>query len=236
MTNMYVKIVLTLLVVLTAALVVKVSRPTIVVEAPLPAPPSRAEAALYRNVAALSLWNITLEAAIPKLEELGDVKIDADWNALSKVGISRDDQIRVLMNSGEFHEKIKTALTCGHPGLELVCEGEGDTVSVTTESNFAKGLIVRTYDVRDLLTDRYWGIKVAPADVEEIQRHRIESLAGIIEVSIGGGSLDEYNLWLVTNTGMRAELRPWAGRLIVTQTARNHRKIERMLATLRQIQ
>jgi hypothetical protein len=233
---MYVKIVLTLLVVLTAALVVKVSRPAIVVEAPLPAPPSRAEAALYRDVAPIYLWDIRLEAAIPKLEELGKVKIEVDWDALAKVGISRDEEICLLMNSGQFDEKIKTALTYNHPGLELVCDGEGDTVSVTTESNFAKGLTVRTYDVRDLLTDRYWGVKVAPPDVDEILDRRNSELAAMVEDCLGYGNWERFAAPTHTGAPVGAAVRHWAGWLIVTQTAGNHRKVERVLATLRQMQ
>jgi hypothetical protein len=233
---MYVKIVLTLLVVLTAVLAVGVSRPRIVVEAAIPAPPGRADAALDRQVNSLPVSETTVEAAVKVLETLGEVKLDVNWDALANAGVRRTDRIQAHVNAGTFGSAIQSVLASGHPGLVLVCDADGDVVTVSTASAFVKDLEVRTYDVRDLLTDRYWGIKVAPADIDEIQGSRIASLAGTIEECVGEGSWDRHNFTQVSYGGSWAEFQWWAGRLIVTQTARNHRKIERMLATLRQMQ
>jgi hypothetical protein len=233
---MYVKLMLTLLVVATAVLAFRVSRP-VVVEAPIPGPPGSAEAALDREMDPLPFWDMTVEAAVRKLQIVGNVKLDVDWDALAKAGINRGDHIVGHTNSSPFRETIETALTASHPGIRLVCEGAGDTVSVTTETAFAKGLTVRTYDVRDLLTDKYWGIAVAPADVPDMQEHRLESLIRVIEGSIGWRTWEDRITAAVSQIpGNGASIDAWAGRLIVTQSPRNHRKIERLLATLRQMQ
>jgi hypothetical protein len=222
---MYVKLMLTLLVVATAMLAFRVSRPAVVV-APIPAPPGSAEAALDREMDPLPIWDLTVESAVRKLQIVGKVKLDVDWDALAKAGIHRGDPIVGHTNSSPFREIIETTLTASHPGIRLVCEGEGDTVSVTTETAFAKGLTVRTYDVRDLLTDNYWGIAVAPAEIPDTQQGHMYSLVFVIETSIGEGTWDNPSV---------ATIQTWAGRLIVMQTPRNHHKIERMLATLRQM-
>ncbi|MDB5172699.1 MAG: hypothetical protein JWN51_1472 [Phycisphaerales bacterium] len=232
---MYVKITLTLLVVLTAGLLAKVWRPAVIVEAPIPAPPGQADAALDRGMGAISLGDTTVEETVKELEKAANVKIDVNWDALKIVGISRADHVTISMDGGEFRDRIEAALTYGHTGIQLVCEEAGDTVTVTTIGSFAKGLTVRAYDVRDLLTDQYWAVKVAPPDVNDIHERRTEELASIVEDCVGSGSWD-YDSRKGAKTGNGAVLRHWAGRLIVTQSARNHRKIERVLATLRQMQ
>jgi hypothetical protein len=234
---MYVKFMLTVLVVATAMLAFRISRP-VVVEAPIPAPPGSAEAALDREMDPLPFWDMTVEAAVRKLQIVGNVKLDVDWDGLAKAGIHRGDNIVGHTSSTPFSETIETALTAGHPGLRLVCEGEGDTVSVTTETAFLRGLTVRTYDVRDLLADSYWGIAVAPAETPDTQQGRMYSLVFVIETSIGQHTWtwDDRSAAVASmQSGSIATIQTWAGRLIVTQTPGNHRKIERMLATLRQM-
>jgi hypothetical protein len=238
---MYVKFMLAVLVVATAMLAFRVSRP-VVIEAPMPATPGSAEAALDREMDPVPLWDMTVEAAVRKLQIMENVKIDVDWDALAKAGIHPDDHIvrRTYFGntkSSPFSETIEAALTARHPGVRLVCEGVGDTIFVTTETAFAKGLTVRTYDVRDLLTDKYWGIAVAPADVPDMQEHRLESLIRVIEGTIGWRTWEDRVTAAVSQIpGNGASIDAWAGRLIVTQSPRNHRKIERLLATLRQMQ
>ena len=74
---------------------------------------------------------------------------------------------------------------------------------------------VRAYDVRDLLSDDYWGVKTPPGEFEAVQKERMLSLRSIVREYIDSGESNDPFSGVAAGEHVEA----LAGRLIVTHTA-----------------
>jgi len=113
----------------------------------------------------------------------------------------------------------------------------GDEVIVSLGGHFTRDkLKLRCYDIRDLLTDEFWGAKTPTEHADEVLADRSASIATLIEAAAGlenypfaGGSRgdDAYLDGFGWNLNMS-----W--RLFVAQTSYGQRRFEMAIARLRE--
>jgi hypothetical protein len=106
------------------------------------------------------------------------------------------------------------------------------SVQGTSRTFPAGALTLRIYDVRDLLTDEYWGYQSADQSVFEGDsrlgelRWLVQNLAGMKNYELQSGTHGQEPEGF-------ASINSSAGRLFVVQTAYGHLQVEAFLARLR---
>ena len=115
----------------------------------LPAAP----AAAGRGVPALSLDQTPLSDTIAFLQNLTGLTISVDRPRLEQAGVERDAPVSLQLRNVSFRKTLTLILdgvSVGEPLTFYVDEG---VVTITTLEHADSELIVKVYDVRDLLVD-----------------------------------------------------------------------------------
>jgi hypothetical protein len=258
---MYVKVMLTLFVALTALIALMLARP------PSPADPlaGRVEVpnSLNTVIDELKLNSASLERAVETLQQQTGANIVVNWNEFDATGIDRKQLVEVQLRNVTLLAALRVLFDHGRPGRgqhgefrlpRYECEFNGGVVTVFNPSHRAPELLVRAYDVRDLLTDRFHAPPVAVPDPGSNRVAGVHPAGDEPQASSGsdGGGPAERLAELVAlvqrdpscadpmwgpSTFAAGALMPsingWAGRLIVVQTAERHRNVGALLAELR---
>lgn len=196
---------------------------------------------LHQIIPELKLESTTLEHAIDMLRDTTDSNIVVYWNDLEKLGIKRDAPINVHLWHVSLDRALDIALILGgaDDASTLRAVQDGIIVVASPERLRTGGLVaIRMYDVRDLIDMIRIEPEVATAATRPVNRDAIkprtvstseeaaEELIRLIEDTV------DTDTWK-DNGGSIGMIRELAGRLIITQTPANHRKIVNLLRTLR---
>lgn len=188
-------------------------------EARAPASDEAVRTALYR-VVELKLNDIRLSDAIDKLRGITGVPVTVNWKALEAAGIPRDEPLSLHVRNVHASTALDLLLRIASPeGTRLGWMIDTGVVSVSTSDDLAKNVIVRVYDIRDLIGKGVQGNNRAD---------RVRAIMKVLTDRVDPGSWRQHG-------GRVATLRELQGQLIITQTAQNHRAIIDLLEAVRSL-
>ncbi|HEX8913223.1 MAG TPA: hypothetical protein VF796_12760, partial [Humisphaera sp.] len=193
---------------------------------------------------------VPLAEAIESLRKQGDVNVYVNFKALEAAGIARDFPVfGVSVRNVTFAEALNLVLDAASaPTAKLGFCVRGNVIYVSTgEDLSAVDVSTRIYDIADLiLTERArWralnppptapatqpagGVISGPNQPDPHEPTAAEFAEGITALLMQSVAPDTWR----DNGGMVGAMRELNGRLIVGQTADNHRRVEAVLAALR---
>jgi hypothetical protein len=246
MGSMYRNVVLTILAITTSFIAIRLALPA----APPGLDPFKSERifqanrqVLEKRIAHLSLKNMTVGQAIEQLCAQAGVPLAANWKGLEQ---TRDRPVDSELRDVTFGDAVQFLLCLDrsdwsynpYPQVEFdvangsVFIGLGNALSAAPPEFPARAMTVRIYDVRDLLTDEYWGY-ISTASVTANGESRLGTIAQLVQRHAG---LKNWELSGGTNDhgGLGVASMNWiAGRLVVAQSTYGHMRIEAFLARLR---
>ncbi len=231
---MYIKIILTLVLLALGAIAAEVWRPQ-----PLPAEvhPARPLAAgdlkLREHVEHLDLRDLSREDAIAQLQTTTGATLVVDWRSLAEAW--RDDEkayrsfkLKAVVGGAPLQAVLKGVL--GHSACFQV---DGSVISIARDDTVtAREMTVRGFDVSDLISDDYWGVRTPDADVAAVRAARMERVRDVVAQHDGGASW-HINYMGSGTPGGNASISVLGATLVVTQTTDGHENIARILAELR---
>jgi hypothetical protein len=230
--------------VLAIPILLLVGRPS---HAGVPAPgakPANTYADLNRNIPELKLDAATpLESAIEVLRTATHANIVVDWDSLADAGVKRDARVRAHLWDVTLDQALRAIEAVADKEALISHERQNGIIVVAARDKLRRGgQVVCVYDVRPILDD-----------LIEYHRDRVPATrpaqddAGTAASRAAVPSLDEATEGLVRMIQATVEpdgwrdqswgegfARPFAGRLVITQTPENHRKIAELLRRLRE--
>lgn len=175
-----------------------------------------AEALISKPIERLDLDHQTFDEAIDTLQRLSGVTIWIDRAELPVHLISAVTPISLHLKGGSLTNALNALSLLQAGQVQLGYMVQDGIVLITSRGKASHNPIVRTYDVRDLVT---------PPDARGT-KNGDDRLLTVIESQI-----DEES-W-ADNGGPTGKLSLWHGRLIVSQTWPNQEAISELLQTLR---
>ena len=186
-------------------------------EAKAPANDELARTAMHQ-VVDLKLNDTRITDAIERLRDLTATQISVNWRALEAAGIRRDEPVSLRLRNVHASTALDLLLRMASPeGPRLGWTIDNGVVTISTADDLAKNVIIRVYDVRDLLG------KNIPGDA---RADRARAIVKLLTDRVDPASWREHG-------GMVASPRELQGQLIVTQTPANHRAIVDLLQAIR---
>lgn len=151
-----------------------------------------------------------------------DLPIQFDKAALEAAAESPDAQVSVNVRDVSLRSAMDLTLTA-MPQLTYIIDNE--MLLITTNDEASKRLQTRVYQIDDLIPRR-----VGPArKVEANEPPQFVPIVDVITRCI------ERDSWVANKTGEGEICVVEPGAMVVTQTQRVHREIERLLATIRRV-
>jgi hypothetical protein len=237
-------IVLTVLLIVAIVIAAELARPG-------PAPPplddraenefASARKVLERRISELNLHGITVQQSLELVHRQTGVPIEVNWNSLENV---RDRQVDIELRDVAIGDLLQFLFCLDRydQAFYPLQQPEFDVIhgtivvgkSVFNDSRtFPVGaLTLRSYDVRDLLTDEYWGYESGPKPAK-VGDARLGELSWLVQNLAG---MKNYEVQAGTHgqePSGTACIYAMAGRLFVVQTAYGHLQVEDFLARLR---
>jgi hypothetical protein len=189
-----------------------------------------AEQKLMERIPELKLKGMAVDEAVKELEKIAEVNIVVKWQ------FPQENRPRRRVVDVDLHDiSLLAALHC-IVGEDMHCNAEGEVIMVGPPWSFYPAdMTVRVYDVRDLISDQYWGSKSQQTDAVHVEEARSHAIVRAVK--------DYTNIenWVQSGLSTRAspsggQATACAGRLIVLQTTDGHLKVEKLLELLRQEQ
>jgi len=216
-----------------------------------PASPA-VQAKLATQVKDVQFEKTPLADALAALQKQGDVNVFVNYKALEAAGIARDVPVTgVSVRNVTLGEALTLVLeSASVPTAELAYAVRGNVIYVSTGEELSTADVsTRIYDIADLvLTERARHRALNPPPPPQVPATQpaggfisgsnlpdahdptaAEVAEGICALLMQSISPDTWR----DNGGMVGAVRELNGRLIVSQTADNHRRIEAVLAALR---
>ncbi|MDB5300767.1 MAG: hypothetical protein JWO87_2430 [Phycisphaerales bacterium] len=230
---MYVKIVLTLLLAVSAFIAVRLAIPPRAAPVAVPAP-GAAEAALEADIDSLEFNATPAEEAVKVIEQKTGIHVVVDWDGLAnRYAVSRQAPVIASLRKVKVADALHVILLPHDLDAPLASVSVGDTITISAAEDVPGYQVsVRVYDVRDLLTDDYWGMKSPESEAAAMQNDRLRALVPLVSTYVHGDRQD-----IRTGNGPVQDfpVTAFAGKLIVKQTTGGHRRVEQLLAWLRRM-
>lgn len=184
-----------------------------------------------------------LESAIEALRNTAHANIVVDWPSLLDAGVKRDAQVRICLWNVTLNEALRAVIAVAdYHGLVSFQMQDGVTMVAAREKLWRAGRVVRVYDVRPIIEDLRASRRLhTPTTQPNQQSAAASSHPGM---AITADEATDAIVRLIQTTavsdgwqhGSTAAdfVRPFAGRLIISQTPENHRKIAGLLRALRE--
>lgn len=206
---------------------------------------AEADAGLDHVVKAVDFQDMPLRDAIASLQKQTDANIAVHWTTLDAVGIDPNATINLRLRDQPLRRVLEVMCTImGGESVAVHFKAENGIIHISTENELPTPVVMRMYDVRDLLEDD----------------HKLRLHLGLDATSTGGGgsgsgqqlfssSSDPYAAamsdltTIVTDQvdpeswrdagGSIGSIRDFDGRMIVTTTPAIHEKVAKLLETIR---
>lgn len=114
----------------------------------------RAVRAMKMTVRDVRFDEAALEDVTDWLQRTTKANVVVKWKVLEKAGVARDCPITLDEPQVRLDQLLRLVFaqaTKDRPGLELAAHADGNTLIITTREDLNSRLIVRTYEVQDLL-------------------------------------------------------------------------------------
>jgi hypothetical protein len=207
-----------------------------------------AYAILGMKMKKLDFDGIEFQAVIQFLRDASGASIYVPWNVLRQAGIERTAPVNVHVANVTFEKALKTVLEDVGSTAPLGCVVDGGVITIATKEDFARRVVTKAYDVRDLLA--HFPKFVAPSLPAE--RDQAIASCGNNGPSVSGSAREDKPMLSQGDallsliemlkstidtpswrpTGELADIREFDGLLIITQTAENHARVQRVLWNL----
>jgi hypothetical protein len=173
-----------------------------------------ARAVLDKPVADVRFDDTALTDAVDKIRDLTGANIFVNWKSLEAAGIHRNTPVSVHLRGRKLSTVLDLMLAIvGSERGELGYAVDQGVITISTRDDLAKNVVVRVYDIRDLI-------------YPQVNRGaQVARLTRLIE-HVDAASWKDAG-------GTVGALRELEGQLIVTQTPDNHRRIVALLQDLR---
>jgi hypothetical protein len=224
---MYVKIMLTLFVLATAilALVMGHSAPP----AAAVVPPASFNSVLGTVIDSIEITDMPVERAVRAIRDKTGVDIQVAWESFENATppLLRTQAVTLSLRHVTLEEALHAVL-----GRYAWFDAFGKQVNVSGNgARTSFHMVVRAYDVRDLLSDKYWGVKTPAGEFEAVRTERMDDLRSLVREYIDSGESNDP----FSGVAAGEHVESLAGLLIVTQTAVGHQKTANLLAWLRKL-
>jgi hypothetical protein len=172
------------------------------------------KAALEKVIPAVNFSNATFEKAIDQIREASGANIFVNWRALELAGIAKDKSVNFKLRQVSVRKVIALLLSEAGDGKGLAWIIDDGVIYISTLDDINRKVQIRIYEVRDLLDPRQ------PDQKGEV-------LKMTITFSIAPDSWFE--------AGGTGTIRYIDGKLVISQTHKNHEAIENLLTGLREL-
>ncbi|MGP1346897.1 MAG: hypothetical protein ACTS3F_09575 [Phycisphaerales bacterium] len=199
-----------------------------------------------------------LEDVLTFVQSVTNLNIDVDWDSLSRIGIRKDDLVSLELRQVSVRTLLDRILQkVSFDDIDRADWAVQDgIVVVASAADLKKNTFIVVYDIRDLTFQLRDAGAPPSIDLSSIGQgegggggggggglfedeedeeddlpstgEQIEQLLDIIQTNI------DPNGWELTG-GTPGIVREFAGNLVITNTARNHRQIQGLLRQLRQV-
>jgi hypothetical protein len=209
-----------------------------------PSPPAAAEDPLDFVLARrLNGWPMenkpTLDEVIAGLSKANDIHIVLDWPELKSAGVSPGPRQMIIYGQiNSLGTTIRSFVQAFSPSptrtdlappLQFSLTADG-ALFVSIDHDASRKM--RIYDVRDLLSDAYWGTPADRARADDFRKDRERTLCLLV---LNRLHATDYTLsptgYIINMDGVEGG----HGMLMVTTTPAQHRRLERILAALRRM-
>jgi hypothetical protein len=206
--------------------------------------PANGYADLDRKVPEFELESATpLESAINSLRDAAHANIVVDWASLEDAGVKRDTPVRIHLWDVTLDQALRATIAAADRDGLISHEPQNGIIVVAARDKLRRGgRVVRVYDVREIIDAECGYHRVHAASTQPAGQD-----GGTPATQDSGASLDDATAGLIRMIQATVEpetwrdqswgdgfARPYAGRLVITQTPENHRKIAALLRTLRE--
>lgn len=206
-------------------------------------PAANPRANLEQKIPELKLESATFESAIDTLREMTHANIVVSWNELTAANVDPKAPIKLHLWDTTLGQALNVVFSLASHDVSIGSDVRNNIIFVTTTDALHRNgsrLSGRLYDVRDI--------------VDQILRYRREhssypttapqpaTSATFVPSSEAEDAIEDITRTLEDhvspdswkdNGGSDGTIREFAGRLIITQTPENHRKIVSVLRALR---
>lgn len=119
-----------------------------------PRPLAPAVAALRQTVAAAEFRDASLERFFDWVAQTTNTNVHVRWDQLTNVGIDRDRPVSLQVRNVSIAQTLWLVLSdVGGTDVKLAYQAAGNIITISTDADLGQDIIVRTYDVGDLLAN-----------------------------------------------------------------------------------
>jgi len=175
---------------------------------------AKAKALLDRVLPAINFSNVNLSDAFDFLRDVSGANIHVNWKAIEKASVTRDTIINLKMRQVSLAKLLDLVLLEASGNAKLGWAIDEGVIEISTAEVLAANVVIKIYEVRDLLDPRALDQKGA-------------TLSTMITLSIAPNSWREK--------GGHGAIKYSDGKLVITQTNENHEAIKNLLDGLREL-
>ncbi len=158
------------------------------------APPVSARRALSTNVTELKVDNIALSKVVDFLKDVSGTNIVVNWKVLEGAGVAKDTPISLEVRELTLRKMMRLVLDQASPSSVLVFNVDANVIEVTTQEDADKVMIIKVYDVEDLvMTDNS---QVTPPTMDL----KTSTTGGTMSGQSGGGGGATGSIFTTTET------------------------------------
>jgi len=107
---------------------------------------------LNKPVPEVSFDAVPLQQVLDWLEEFTGATVDVQWEILRDAGVNPDDLISVKVKNMRVRDVLWLILKdAAGPDLRLAYRARGNQITISTEEDLSKAMVIRIYDIRALL-------------------------------------------------------------------------------------
>ncbi|MCY2951384.1 MAG: M48 family metalloprotease [Planctomycetota bacterium] len=186
---------------------------------------------LRKTINNVAFTNVSLRDAIDFIRDATGANFFVDWLVLESQGIAADAIVNVTLKDVPAWDALQLALRSVN--AQITCNIENGIVVISNQQSGGAG-VIKAYDVADLVEQvadnpsaggpmREGGMSRGGRQPQPMTK--MDQLIDLITVNV------DPSCWL--ENGGKDVIKPFNAKLIITTTETNHRKIEKVLAVLR---
>lgn len=141
--------------ILAAMLILAVAAPSIAQTSKTPAPAAKYDGTLTlldQRIPEVSVEDLPLEQVIEWLQDYTGMNFHVRWQTLIDAGVARDKPITLRVKGLRLSQVLWMVMNeAGGPDIKLAYRASGKLLIFSTEEDLGKEMLVRVYEVADLL-------------------------------------------------------------------------------------
>lgn len=190
-------------------------------------------AQLDKSLPALQFDAVGFGDVIDFLRDISGANIFVNWKSLEAAKIDRNSPVSANLRNIKFSKALGIILDSVGGQTKLGYGVEEGVITISTQGDFDRNVVVRVYDIRDLIvvipefTAGTDNAKPAPATQPVTRERLVQAITKLIIDTVSTDSWKDHG-------GSVGALRELEGQLIITQTPENHKQVVQLLEQIRQ--